>query len=197
MTPGQTPGFNNVPIQGTAGSMAQLKILGDDNDQNGIPDKLEELRTKNWLINDASITLYIDQDLVETDTTATPYQLFIHKDGLNSAGIQTPSQILDYITEGVNEVGGSLELDDLDRPDSYTFKITDYISELLSGTTNDLPSLGVKAFNPTDIPVSAIDTIIRNYNWNPKAIMLLNHNTQDASRKARLKISYTLKTEDN
>ena len=48
-----------------------------------------------------------------------------------------------------------------------------------------------------ELPVSAIDTIIRNYNWNPKAIMLLNHNTQDASRKATIKISYTLKTEDN
>ena len=104
---------------------------------------------------------------------------------------------MDYITEGVNEVGGSLELDDLNRPDSYTFKITDYISELLSGTTNDLPSLGVKAFNPTDIPVSAIDTIIRNYNWNPKAVMLLNHNTLNDARRAQLRISYSVKTEDN
>ena len=63
--------------------MAQLKILGDDNDLNGLPDQLEDLRTKNWLVNDARITLYVDKDVVEPDTTATPYQLFIYKDGLN------------------------------------------------------------------------------------------------------------------
>ena len=39
-TPGQAPGVNHVPIQGVSGSMAQLKILGDDNDLNGIPDDL-------------------------------------------------------------------------------------------------------------------------------------------------------------
>jgi hypothetical protein len=101
-TPGQAPGVNHVPIQGVSGSMAQLKILGDDNDSNGIPDDLEELRTKNWLINDATITVYVDQDVIEPDTTAIPYQLFIFRDGVNSAGIETPRQITDYVTEGVN-----------------------------------------------------------------------------------------------
>ena len=196
-TPGQSSGPNNIAIQGTAGSMAQLKILGDDNDLNGLPDQLEDLRTKNWLVNDARITLYVDKDVVEPDTTATPYQLFIYKDGLTNSGDERPSQVLDYITEGVNQVGGSLELDSQNKPDSYTFNITDYISELLEGTTNDLPKLGVRVINPTDLPVSAIDTIVRNHNWNPKAIMLLNHNTQDVTRKAKLTIAYTIKTEEN
>ena len=177
--------------------MAQLKILGDDNDFNGLPDHLEDLRTKNWLVNDARITLYVDKDVVEPDTTATPYQLFIFKDGLTNSGEERPSQVLDYITEGVNQVGGSLELDSQNKPDRYTFNITDYMSELLEGTTNDLPKLGVRVINPTDLPVSAIDTIVRSHNWNPKAIMLLNHNTQDASRKAKLTIAYSVKTEEN
>lgn len=195
-TPGQTPGVNNIPLQGVSGSTAQLKILGDDNDLNGIPDDLEELRTKNWLINDASITIYVDQDVIEPDTTAIPYQLFIYRDGLNSAGLETPRQITDYITEGVNEVGGALNVNDENIPNSYTFKITDYISELLAGNTDNLPALGVRVLNPTDLPTSTIDTIVRNYNWNPKAIMLLNNNTQNTSRKPKLKISYSLKTEE-
>jgi hypothetical protein len=196
-TPGQSSGPNSIAIQGTAGSMAQLKILGDDNDLNGLPDQLEDLRTKNWLVNDARITLYVDKDVVEPDTTATPYQLFIFKDGLTNSGEERPSQVLDYITEGVNQVGGSLELDSQNKPDSYTFNITDYMSELLEGTTNDLPMLGVRVINPTDLPASTVDTIVRSHNWNPKAIMLLNQNTQDVSRKAKLTISYTIKTEEN
>ncbi len=198
MSPAQSPSFDNVPIQGTAGSKAQLKILGDDNDLNGIPDKLEDLRTKNWLINDAIITLYVDQEVVRYDTLATPYQLFIYKDKLaSSTNEETPRQLLDYVTEGVPEVGGLLELDDTKQPNKYTFKITDYISELLAGNTDDIPLLGVRAFNPTDLPATVSDTIVRNYNWNPKTVMLLNNNTLNASRKATLKISYTLKTEDN
>ena len=193
---GQLPGVNNVPIQGVSGSMAQLKILGDDLDLNGIPDDLEELRTKNWLINDASITIYVDQDVIEPDTTAIPYQLFIFKDGVNSAGVETPRQIIDYITEGVNEVGGALNVNDDNKPNSYTFKITDYISELLAGNTDNLPVLGVRVLNPTDLPTSSVDTIVRNYNWNPKAITLLNNNTQNESRKPKLKISYSLKTDE-
>ena len=195
-TPGQIPGANSIPIQGASGSMAQLKILGDDNDLNGIPDNLEELRTKNWLINDASITLYVDQDVIEPDTTAIPYQLFLFRDGLNSDGLETPRQITDYITEGVNEVGGELSVNDANEPDSYTFKITDYISELLAGNTDNIPALGVRVLNTTDLPVSVVDTVVRNHNWNPKTITLLNNNTQNTSRKPKLKISYSLKTEE-
>tara|TARA_B110000003_G_scaffold172618_1_gene172176 strand:+ start:16000 stop:17586 length:1587 start_codon:yes stop_codon:yes gene_type:complete len=196
MSPGQTPGPNNVVIQGTAGSVGQLKILGDDTDMSGIPDALEDLRTENWLVNDASITLYVDQDIVLSDTIA-PYQLFIYKDRLNNTGLESPSQILDYTTEGVNQVGGLLQLDDSNKPNSYTFKITDYISELLSGNINDLPLLGVKAFNPTDPPSLASDTLVRSHNWNPKGVILLNHNTPNESRRAQLKISYSIRAEDN
>ena len=198
MTPGQSPSFDNVPIQGTAGTKAQLKIFGDDDDLNGIPDQLEELRTKNWLINDATLTLYIDQNIVGSDTLEIPFRLFIFKDKLiEGTNQETPRQIIDYISEGFNEVGGRLELDGSRNPNMYTFKITDYISELFSGNTNDIPMLGVRAFNPTDLPISAADTIVRDYNWNSKAVMLLNNNTLEESRKPKLKISYTLKTEDN
>ena len=124
------------------------------------------------------------------------YQLFIFKDGVNNAGLETPRQIIDYISEGVNEVGGALNVNDDNKPNSYTFKITDYISELLAGNTDNLPALGVRVLNPTDLPTSSVDTIVRNYNWNPKAITLLNNNTQNESRKPKLKISYSLKTDE-
>ena len=61
----------------------------------------------------------------------------------------------------------------------------------LSGDTNDLPLLGIRVFNPTDLPISSADTIVRNYNWNPKAVMLLNQNTLNTAKKPQLKISYS------
>lgn len=194
MTPTSAPAFNNIAIQGTAGSMAQVSILGD----NGIVDQLAFLRTQDWLINDATLTFYVDKDIVGSDTTATPRRLFLYKDGtINNGTVDNPAQILDLTTEGIDAVGGNLTTDSDRNPDFYTFKITDYVSELVSGNINDLQPLGLKVLNPTDFPVTLVDTIVRTYNWNPKAVMLLNNNAVNGTRRARLKISYSKKTEDN
>ncbi len=199
MTPGLTPAPNKVAVQGTAGTMAQVKILGDDLDNNGLPDQLESLRTQNWLINDATLTFYVDQATVGFDTLATPFRLFLFKDGMTAGGEVNQSQILDLFTEGTLELGGNLELDSDSKPDVYVFKITDYISELVSGDLDYLPPLGLKSLNPTDLPTTFTftDTIVRTYNWNPKAVMLLNHSLTNGARRAQLKISYSEKTEDN
>ena len=101
------------------------------------------------------------------------------------------------ITEGPTKVNGFLVRDEEGKPYKYVFKITDYISELLAGNVTDIPQLGVRVLNPTDLPVSLVDSIVRNYNWSPKAVMLLNNDPINGARRAQLKISYTLKTEDN
>ena len=187
MTPSLPPTFNKVAVQGTAGSMAQVNILGSG--------QLEYLRLQNWLINDATLTLYVDKPTVGSDTIATPFRLYIYKDGTNANGQPVPSQILDALTEGTDALDGNLNLDGDRNPDNYTFKITDYISELASGDLNDLQPLGIRVFNPTDLPLT--DTIVDTYNWNPKAVMLLNHEAANGARRATLKISYSVKTQQN
>ncbi|MDG1039259.1 MAG: DUF4270 family protein [Polaribacter sp.] len=172
------PDNGNIVLQGTAGNMAQVKILPAND--------LITLRNKNWLINDASMTFYVNQNIVGADTIATPYKLFLYKDG------SPKSQIKDVISEGPEAFGGNLVIND-DKPDYYTFKITDYISDLLSGESNYNPTLGLKVSNSSDIPVSVADTLVTNYNWNPKAVTILNHSNSNGVRKARLKISYSIK----
>jgi len=187
MTAGNGTTNNNFVIQGTAGNMGEIEIFGQDVDANGIPDQIDELRPKNWLINDASLTFYVDQNVVAFDTITTPYRLFLYKNGTK------PSQIKDMLSEGFDLVGGKRELSDDKKPNKYTFRITDYVSDLLSGKTDYAPVLGLKVFNPTDGPASAIDTVIKTYNWNPKTVMLLNHQSANGIRRAQLKISYTEK----
>jgi hypothetical protein len=187
MTPSLPPTFNKVAVQGTAGSMAQVNILGFG--------QLEYLRLQDWLINDATLTLYVDKTTVGSDTIATPFRLYIYKDGTDGNGEPLPTQILDALTEGTDALDGNLNLDGDRNPDNYTFKITDYISELASGELNDLQPLGIRVFNPTDLPLT--DTIVDTYNWNPKAVMLLNHEAINGARRATLKISYSVKTQQN
>jgi len=185
---GSSPGVttNQIALQGTAGTMAEVKIFTDG---------LADLRAKNWLINDASLTFYVDQDVVGFDTIASPFQLFLYKNGVNLTNDPNPSQIKDLLSEGPDGFGGRRELSDDKKPNKYNFRITDYVSDLLNGNSDYNPVLGLKVFNTSDYPTTLIDTIVKPYNWNPKAVMLLNHlpagGTLEGTRKAQLKISYS------
>jgi hypothetical protein len=180
MTDKVYPEDGNIKIQGAAGSEAKIEIL--------VGNQLSELREKNWLINDADLTLYINQDL---DTAAIPYRLHLYKKGENSNLQPVLSQIKDSYSE--QALFGGFVARENNKINSYTFRITDYISDLLSGETDYSPPLKLKVFNSSDIPVS--DSLFRPYNWNPKAITILNHSSINGTRKARLKISYSEKKE--
>jgi hypothetical protein len=173
------PTNNKVIVQGTAGNMASVELLNST--------QLNNLRSKEWLINDATITFYVDKNIIGNDTTNTPYKLLLFKDGT------VKSHIKDLTTEGSEIFGGKLILDTNKKPDYYSFKITDYVSDLLNGETNYNPILGLKVLNSSDVPTSATDTIVTTHNWNPKAVTLLNHLSSNGTRRARLKISYTIK----
>ena len=170
-----TSSSNNFVVQGTAGDTGEITILTDE--------KLQELRANNWLINDASLTFYIDDT---SDTTKVPKRLFLFKKG-------TPnSHIKDAYSES-STYGGTLELLD-GKPEKYTFRITDYISDLLKEDSAFNPSLGLKVFNSnTDVPVmnNVLDTIVKTYNWNPRSVNLLNHLPINGEKRVKLVISYS------
>ncbi|QVY64340.1 DUF4270 family protein [Polaribacter sp. Q13] len=177
---------DKITLQGTAGTEAKINLFGADTDGNGIADEIEELRARNLLINDASLTLYINQS---ADTTAVPYQLFLYKSNEDVNPVY--SQIKDVYSEGAFVFGGLLERDSKGKKEKYTFRITDYLSDILSGETDYSPTLRLKVINATDL-LTVTDTVFKNYNWNPKAVTLFN---QDAlnGKKAELKISYSEK----
>jgi hypothetical protein len=179
------PVNEEVILQGAAGNEATINIFGADADGNGLADKIEELREQNLLINDASLTVYTNQS---ADTTATPYQLFLYKSDEGSNPVY--SQIKDVYTEGTTTFGGLLERDSEGKQEKYTFRITDYISDILSGETDYSPTLRLKVINATDIQ-AVNDTVFSNFSWNPKAITLFNHSAIDDDKKMELKISYS------
>ncbi|APG65731.1 hypothetical protein LPB136_10305 [Tenacibaculum todarodis] len=176
-TAGSAPSAGNFVVQGTAGTMANIDILQGT--------ELQDLRSQDWLINDASLVFYIDQS---KDTTHVPLSLFLYK---NEDG--NPSLIKDVISEGSTVFGGQLLTDETNAKDRYHFRITDYISDLLSGESSYNPALGLKVYNATDLPNSTIDTIVDSFNWNPRGIVLHSNTSSNTARKAQLKISYSVK----
>lgn len=167
-------GDDRLYVQGAAGSIANIEILGSEN--------LSDLRGNNWLITDANLIFYVDQN---ASSNIVPEQLFLYNYDDNE-------QILDVMTEGQLAVGGFLERDEAGEPYRYVFKITDYISELLkSDEPLDLVKLGLKVYSASDTPISITDTTIKNFSWNPKGVVLFGDNINAGDKRVKFEISYS------
>ncbi|WP_299626271.1 DUF4270 family protein [uncultured Tenacibaculum sp.] len=180
------PTATSFNIQGTAGSMARINILNGN--------ELQTLRERNILINDATLTFNID---ASRDTTKVPLRLFLYRETSNG-----DEQIKDAITEGAASFGGGLSIVDA-KPSSYSFGITDYVSDLISGEIDENSPLILKVFNtPTDLAVDPSTGALRNlnvdtYNWNPRGVTILNNSISNGDKRAKLTISFTEEKEDN
>lgn len=174
------PANNQVVLQGAAGSEAKVEILSTA--------QIAALRSKNWLINDAELTFYINQ---ASDTSNVANQLYLYKRGEDANGKIVASHVKDILSEGIVSFDGRLRREN-NKKDRYIFGISDYLSDILSGATSYNPPLRLKVYNSSDTQIT--DTIFTNYNWNPKAVSILNGDeTLNGERRAKLKISYTVK----
>lgn len=188
LNPNITNGDDKIFVQGAAGTNGIVHLFGDDNNVNGIPDEVETLRTKNWLINDAKLYLYVDPS---NTTEQYPNKLYLYKieNGVNY-------QTYEAMKQGTSMMGGDLVLDDEDLPDYYLFHLTDYVSEILKPDTEvTITDFGIKVYDAADLPLSASDTIMRKYNNNFKGVILTGKNASLAPRSLKLDIFYTEKNQ--
>ena len=82
-------GDSRLYLKGGNGSVAYIDLFGADQDGNEIADELEELRNNNWLINEASLTFYIDKSKMNVDGVKEPKRIYLY-DATNNL------PILDY-----------------------------------------------------------------------------------------------------
>lgn len=171
-SPNTTNGEEKLYVQGAAGSVAVMKL--DEN--------IKTLRANNWLINDASLLLYIDKD---ASSKNYPERLFLYN-------YDKTEHIKDIFTEGPDVFSGFLERDVDSIPYRYKFKITDYISDVVKKDhTDELFRFGIKVYSPSDMPQNATDTKLRDYSWTPKGVVLHGNQTSDVDKRIRLEIHYT------
>ena len=170
--PNTTSGETKLYVQGSAGSMAIMKL--DDN--------IKNLRNNKWLVNEASLLMYIDKNAASKNY---PERLYLYD-------YDASNQIKDLFTEGPEMFSGFLERDKDSVPYRYKFRITDYISDILKKeNTDELFRFGIKVFSPSDLPQSANDTKFRDYSWTPKGVVLHGNRTNELDKRIRLEIHYT------
>jgi len=179
--PDSINGENKLFIQGSAGSMSEIKLFKDVDS-----DSLSAIRNENWLINGAILDLYVD----EISSDNIPNQLYLYNADENSI-------ILDAVTEAqVNGIAGFLEYNDDGTPLKYQFRITDYISEVLrpNNPRKLANKIAIKTYHSTDAIIAFNDTIVRDFSWRSKGVILKGNNLTDKTDETRfkLKIYYTV-----
>lgn len=173
MNPNKTTGEENLYIQGAAGSQVIIDLFTDEN--------LEKLRNMNWLINEANITVYLDGDQNEV-----PQKLLLYNYEYNSYSI-------DLLLNGPEVFGGELEYDSEGNPEKYKFRITRYITDVLDLNDPKKPSkLAIKNYLSTDLPSFTLqDTIVSDYNWIPKGVVLKGNQPKVDEERIKLEIFYS------
>jgi len=173
--PDKVNGESTVFVQGAAGSEVIIDILDEET--------IDFLKQQNLLINEANLVFYLDGD-----QDVVPDRLFLYKYDFHSL-------VDDFYNIGFGEdvFGGELLYDDAGKPEKYKFRITNYITKVIKGDEPiALSKLALKNYVSTDLPDGArLDTIIQNWNWIPKGVVLHGNMPADNDKRIKLEIFYS------
>jgi len=171
-------GDPDVVLKGEAGSQAVIQLFDEQ--------QLRELRQNNWMINDAELYFYVNQD--ETDEMAEQAKrliLYNYDKQKSLEDIYSPenSEKNDY-----KVFNGKLEKDD-DGNAYYKFGITRHIRNIINKDSTNV-KLGLRVCSL----ISTLKTkqLFRDPDaYNPKGAILYGNQTATTPKKPVLKIYYT------
>lgn len=147
-------GDEKLYLKGGEGSVAFIDLFGNEDvktiNENGelisgtnnVSDELDELRSRKWLINDAILTFYIDQDAVSS-TEEEPLRIYIY-DVTNNATIAdytadysttTNSKYNKYGYGGI--INQETDANGVQKGLQYSVRLTEYIKNLLEIDSNN------------------------------------------------------------
>mgnify|MGYP003645233060 FL=1 len=193
-------GNENLYLRGGDGIISVVELFGKDNDNNGVADQLETLRDKKWLINEANLIFYVNQDLMVGGATE-PERIIIYD-------LKNSNVLADYNldpTNGLEAVDaltnhyGKLQRGSDGNGEYYKLKITTHISNLINKDSTNVP-LGIvvsqnvltrttqKLQNPMEPNIEQIpsSTVV-----SPEGTILYGNATPNQEKRLKLQIYYT------
>lgn len=194
---GDAPGAENLYLKGGEGSMAVIELFEDEAE-------IDQIRENNWLINEANLTFYVNQDIVPGGEEE-PSRIFLFN-------LETNELLLDYRIDPTGEATNPnlavithappLQRDEDGNGTFYKFRITEHIRRILDG---DQPNekLGlVVTQNISVISNSALrsplvigeDEIVRvpsSTVITPRGTVLHGNLSPDAAKRLKFNIFYT------
>jgi Domain of unknown function (DUF4270) len=207
-TPDTPSGDEKLYLKGQDGAMAVIELFGnEDANNNTIPDELDAIKDNGWLINEASLTFYIERDAMFT--SVEPLRIYLYD-------MENNVPILDYTIDRTENAsnkkldkviyGGILEKEDVEdgRGTQYKVRLTRYLMSLLQ---DENASKNVKLGLVVTESIAAItnaklETPITDYNtidltplasvMNPLGTVLYGSSLSvPENKRLKLKIYYT------
>ena len=194
--PDTVNGDENLFLQGGQGSMGVLRLFdGPDSDNDGVSDQLEELRSENLLINEATLRLYINEEIAPNAVNRSN-RIFIYD--LDNNRLLIDYQIDPTASPNVPEQSRTLHLAPLAEDDAgkfYRIRLTSHINDIINNdSTNVTLGLNVsqnvenaRLFDVRDSETERINGLIETSLTTPRGVVL--HGTQSDNETKRLKLS--------
>lgn len=135
-SPNKTSGDDRLYLKGGQGSLAVIEL-------NGFAAKLEEIRSKKWLVNEANLVFSVDADKMAG--TYEPKRIYLYN-------LDTNLPIIDYLSDQTSSdpllnkpmYSGILKLDPTTkRGVSYKIRLTNHIRNLIKDATAKNVRLGL------------------------------------------------------
>lgn len=193
-------GEENIYLKGGEGSSGVIKLFaGQDSDNNGVSDELEELKSKNWLINEASLDLYINEDFGSSSKNRIDRVLLYNLD--NEEFLE--DYLRDPTASDNPNISRQIHLGPLSEDDNgnpfYRIRITSHINNIINNDSTNV-RLGLYVtpnVNQTNLVESKnsqpniSESVPRSMLETPRGIVIHGNQSAVEAKKLKLRIIYT------
>ena len=185
-------GAENLYLKGGAGSMAVIDLFEDEAE-------LENLKANNWLINEANLTFYVNQDIVQGGNSE-PERIYLYN-------LETNQPLIDYRIEqpdvnsplvSLTNHSGRLIRDEDKNGISYKIRITEHVKQILSGDGENVKlglvitqNINLLANSALKNPVDGIDRVPSASVITPRGTVLYGNLESDPGKRLKFNIIYT------
>jgi hypothetical protein len=187
-----------VFLKGGEGVMAEIELFKNDD---GV-DLLEEIRSKEWLINEANLSIYIDKEMLSSSGgIIEPSRLYLYD-------IKNKAPVIDYFVDNSagpkpyqNKVvhGGLIQLDEDKNGLMYKIRMSEHIKNIVrKDSTNTKLGLVVSSDINNTINVEVEESDFMKFTPNSSAINPLgtvligpSPSAENYDKRMRLNIFYT------
>lgn len=193
-------GEENLFIKGGQGIVTIIDPFnGPDNDNNGVADEIDELRQNNWLINEANLVLYVDEDIA-TDELQQPFRIFAYDLDRERVLIDynlDPGTTQNSFTSKLTHLG-PLQQDD-EGNSFYKIRITSHINNIINNDSTNT-RIGVvmtqnvnqaRILDVRESELDQIETAIESTISTPRGTVFHGNLSSDEDLRLKLQIYYT------
>ena len=193
-------GEENLFIKGGEGIVSVIDPFnGPDSDGNGVADEIDELREKNWLINEANLILFVDENQAQ-EIENKPSRIFAYDLDRNRVLIDyslDPGATANPLTSRLNHLGPLRE--DKDGNPFYKIRITSHINNIINNDSINT-RIGVvvtqnvneaRILDIRDSQLNQAETYIESAISTPRGQVFHGNLSPDEEKRLKLQIFYT------